>query len=484
MAAPAFRAAGAKATGTTSCIPALPTGWQANDIFLCFIETGNQVATMSAGWLAVTGSPQGVGTAPGDPATRLTVFWRRAVLGDAAPTVSVATGNHIIAFIIAYSGSITSGNPWDITAGDTLGSSAQAVSIPGATTTVPECLVVVAVSNMTDSNTAQTSGWTNANLTGLVEHTNTDQNTTTGNGGGVGVADGIKAAAGAYGTTTATLVTASYQGRLSIALKPPQDRRGQLSWGEVQVATGPRRGCISWGEIEVPALPRRACISWGEFENPIAPRRTLFSWAEMETAIAPRRAVMSWGELAAPDAPRRAEICWQELELPAGGRRGILSWAELEGPTPPRRPLLSWAELQVMDAPRRGGVGWAEAEIPAGSRKAIFSWGEIQMPTGPRRGNVNWAEAEVPTAPRKGHVSWAATEVPTASFGPRSGQLSWAELETTPTAELEPPPTVDHSSGRDTAWLIRRRRRIMALLRLERGRKVLQRVRRRFYGCS
>ena len=73
------------------------------------------------------------------------------------------------------------------------------------------------VARAADSSSAQLSGWTNSNLTSLTERV--DGGTTSGNGGGFGVATGVKATAGAYGTTTATLSTSSVQGRMSIALK-------------------------------------------------------------------------------------------------------------------------------------------------------------------------------------------------------------------------------------------------------------------------
>ena len=134
----------------------------------------------------------------------------------ANPTVGVS-GNHQIARIITFRGVISTGNPWDVTAGNT-GSSSTSFAIPGTTTTVDDTLIVAIVSNGTDTATAQTSGWTNANLTSLTERA--DANNRAGNGGGFGVATGIKATAGAYGNTTGNLETASAQGRMSIALKP------------------------------------------------------------------------------------------------------------------------------------------------------------------------------------------------------------------------------------------------------------------------
>jgi len=209
--------AGAKASGTGAVTPALPTGWQANDIFLLFCETANQAVTAPTGWTEVASSPQGTGTAGGTSSTRLTVFWRRATSSETAPTIA-DPGDHICAGILAFRNVVETGNPWDVTAGDVLTTASTSVTIPGATTTVPGCMVVVAVATGPDTTTAQCSGWTNPNLQNLQELV--DYYTNSGNGGGFGVAAGTMTNAGNYGSTTATVATSFVQGRISIALKP------------------------------------------------------------------------------------------------------------------------------------------------------------------------------------------------------------------------------------------------------------------------
>jgi hypothetical protein len=96
------------------------------------------------------------------------VFWSRYNGTQGAPTTS-DSGDHQIAQITAWRGCITSGNPWDVTAGDVLAAASTAVSIPGATTTVNDCLIVAIVSNATDTGTSQTGTWANASLSGVVE---------------------------------------------------------------------------------------------------------------------------------------------------------------------------------------------------------------------------------------------------------------------------------------------------------------------------
>ena len=217
-AAPTFQAAGGRVGGTGGITVAWPAH-AAGDIALLIVQTANQaIPSTPTGFAMVTGSPQGTGTAGGTAATRLNVYWARAT-SSAMPNVAVAdSGNNQVARIITFRGVIETGNPWDITIGDVAATASTGFTIPGATTTINNDLVVAIVANGTDTTTLQTSGWANASLSGLTEVT--DVNNASGNGGGFGVAVGVKSTAGAYGNTTGTLLTASVQGRMSIALKP------------------------------------------------------------------------------------------------------------------------------------------------------------------------------------------------------------------------------------------------------------------------
>jgi len=215
---PTYQAAGALTSSAGQTTVSWPTH-QSGDVAFLIIESANQTISLAtaAGFAQVTNSPQGTGTAGGTAATRLAVYWKRAATSSEASPVVADSGNHQVARIITFRGVIASGNPWDITAGNTASSASTSVSIPGATTTVANTLVLEIVAYGTDTTTAQASGWTNANLASLTERI--DNGTTNNNGGGFAAATGVKATAGAYGTTTATLATSSVQGRMSIALK-------------------------------------------------------------------------------------------------------------------------------------------------------------------------------------------------------------------------------------------------------------------------
>ncbi|HBG25625.1 MAG: hypothetical protein A2Y10_01230 [Planctomycetes bacterium GWF2_41_51] len=215
---PTFVAAGAAAHNTVGITPALPAGIATNDILLLFVETYNQaisIANQNGGtWTQVTNSPQGT------TGTRLTAFWSRYNGTQGAPTTS-DSGDHQIGRIIAIQGATTSGNPCDVTAGVVESTSDTSGSIPGTTTTVANTLVVLAVAtSLPDSNydNNRFSSWTNANLTSLTERVDCSRNS--GNGGGLGIATGIKVTSGAYGNTAVTLATSATKGMMSIAIKP------------------------------------------------------------------------------------------------------------------------------------------------------------------------------------------------------------------------------------------------------------------------
>ncbi len=219
---PTFVAAGTVASGAAAITPALPAGIATGDILLLSLETANQAISITnqngGTWTEVTGSPQGTGTAGGTSATRLTVFWSRYNGTQGAPTTS-DSGNHQLGRITAFRNVVASGNPWDVTAGGIEATSDTSGAIPGATTTVGDTLIVtiIATDKPDAAGTADFSAWANTNLTSVTERT--DNTVNAGNGGGLGIATGIKSTAGAYGNTTVTLANAAVKGMMNIALK-------------------------------------------------------------------------------------------------------------------------------------------------------------------------------------------------------------------------------------------------------------------------
>jgi hypothetical protein len=224
MALPTYVADGGRAQSAAADLTPTMPSHQAGDILLCIVEHANETCTLATanGFVEVADSPQGTGVAAGASSAGLSVFWKRAASGaDTAPVIEGTALNHLCASISSYRGCITTGNPWDVTAGNVETTATTAVSVPGDTTTVADCLIVAIASSRFDNSTGQvdTSTWANAdlaNVTGRFTH-----GTNQANGGGFGVGTGEKAAAGTFGASTATLNNAAQQGRLMIALKPP-----------------------------------------------------------------------------------------------------------------------------------------------------------------------------------------------------------------------------------------------------------------------
>jgi hypothetical protein len=225
MALPTFKAAGTFTAGTgaiTPPYPASPNAPVAGDIALLVCESENQAISLSSAQGFVELGAQAnkaAGTAGTDPASRLAVYWKRCAGGDTAPTVA-DSGDHTSGRIYLFSGCLATGDPWNVYAeGNDGGANDTTGVIPGATTTVANCLIVlISTSSYNGTSTTEFSAWTNGDLANIVERG--DNTNTAGYGGGHGLATGEKASAGAYGDTTVTLAHTSYKGAMSIALKP------------------------------------------------------------------------------------------------------------------------------------------------------------------------------------------------------------------------------------------------------------------------
>jgi hypothetical protein len=212
MPLPVFISAGV-ANGTTgNGVPDYPTGWLPGDFLMLFCETNGDAVSAPSGWTEFADSPQ---SATG---TRLTIYYRRAEFAD-TPTVTITDpGNHIYSVIMNFRGVVETGDPWDVTSGGTDNTSNTTVSFGGDTTTVANTLVVVACARSSDISGVEFASFANADLANFAEVS--DNGTAQGDGGGIGIAVGEKAAVGAYGTTTATLTTAATKAFMTIALKP------------------------------------------------------------------------------------------------------------------------------------------------------------------------------------------------------------------------------------------------------------------------
>jgi hypothetical protein len=220
--APIVSAIGDAASGTDVIRPPLPTGITTGDILLLVVETANEAVFISdvngGSWLQVGGSPQGSGTAGAGDATRLTAFWSRYNGSQGAPVLS-DSGDHQTARMIAIRGAALSGDPWNVALGGVDAMVSPGGTIPGATTTLDNALVILAVSasHPDSTGTANFSGWSNTNLSALVERG--DSASDSGKGGALGIATGIKALAGGFSGTAVTLAQPASKAMLTLAIR-------------------------------------------------------------------------------------------------------------------------------------------------------------------------------------------------------------------------------------------------------------------------
>jgi hypothetical protein len=217
--APTVVNVGTVASGTTTCTPAFPASILANDILITIAESvgGQNYATPSL-WAHV--GPNGGLSSPvvQSTNTQLTMFWRRYDGTGAAPALT-GTTDHCLARMIAVRGCPTVGNPWNIGSVTTEALSDTTAVWPTATTTQDDTLVVLGIASSADpvsAGTAEIGAVTNAALTSITERV--DNGDPTGNGGVIGLVTGIKATAGAIGTSSMTLTTAGFKSFITMAL--------------------------------------------------------------------------------------------------------------------------------------------------------------------------------------------------------------------------------------------------------------------------
>lgn len=212
---------------------------QTDDFGILVVQTAANTVAAPAGWTEISASPRGAGGADLAGSTGVAVFWKRAA-SAAEPDVTIPdTGNRQEARIYTFRGVDTGAAPIEAAAGGAVALADTAVSMTGGTTTVADCLAVAVLTNATDTSASQTSGWANSNL-GSVTVRN-DKNTITGVGGGMTIVTGTKATAGAVGTWTATLATASAQAFVTFALRPATaggGGGGTVTQGGLWVGTG------------------------------------------------------------------------------------------------------------------------------------------------------------------------------------------------------------------------------------------------------
>lgn len=213
------RAVGAKTAAlAAAATPSAPVGIATGDLELMI------ASTIAGGSITITSDGGGAWTAIGNQdvtgGERVYAWYRVRAGGDGSPQVTPAS-DHICACRVAvYVNSFDSTTPIEVfessseTTSDTSFSYATANS-----TSKANCLAMVVCSSGVDSNTGQAGTDTaNANLDNITLHA--EHETANGLGGGYWFASGLRYTAGAIGTWTQTMVSASPKAYLSFAIRP------------------------------------------------------------------------------------------------------------------------------------------------------------------------------------------------------------------------------------------------------------------------
>lgn len=196
-----FRSAGTATTAVsaTSVTPALPAGWQANDIFLLALHLRNSdTPSTPSGWTKFLDEQV-------QSDHRTTYYWRRAVGGDTAPTITWTNAAIRTAVIVCYYRAPTTGDPINLEATLATSASAQTLATGSGTTTQTNTTLI----GLFQQWNAAAGGWSSS-TTSVLERADVVKQ---------GIYDLILPAAGATGTISGTTTgTAESMSALLIAL--------------------------------------------------------------------------------------------------------------------------------------------------------------------------------------------------------------------------------------------------------------------------
>lgn len=200
MPSPGWKAVGvpSHAAAASALTPSMPV-FEPGDVAVLVVGgIGTGVYATPAGWTPARAELAG-GTA-----AQLRVWYRVLQAGDVAPTFADIAGDDGKSAIIFT----LRGVPTAPTAnyGANSATAGTTITAAGGTTGAANSLIVWLVAHEVDSANSQVSDWT---CSGLVVDEQADASSTQGSGTGIAVATAVKAAAGSFDVTTATLAAAS-----------------------------------------------------------------------------------------------------------------------------------------------------------------------------------------------------------------------------------------------------------------------------------
>lgn len=291
---PTFVAAGAVASNAAAISPGLPAGLRWGDLLILACETENEaisIANANGGTWTAVNTPVGTGVASAADAARITVFWSRYNVSQGAPTTS-DSGDHQLCRMIAVRGAQLTGNPIHVVATEsTEATSDTSWVFPGATSTIPNTLVVVTgAGSLPDAaGTAEFGTPTNTDLSQLTERT--DNSVTAGTGGSLYIATANKLTAGTWGNTTLTSANNASKAMISFAIAGRYidnfqafDRFEQARNVDDTAADPQASVALAFSTNTTAGSLLVASVTWGTTDvTPTAADTQVNSWAEIGT---------------------------------------------------------------------------------------------------------------------------------------------------------------------------------------------------------
>ena len=212
---PPFVAAGAVSkVSSGDMTPGLPSGWAAGDVHLLAAIAQEGEALSVAGYTVIYNNENNDG---GNHA-RPSIWWRRAVGGDAAPTVSGATSGAMSA-IFGFRGCVASGDPYNM-ASENLPAGSLTATWNTITPGSANDMIVAILCHEDPFSAPSVSNYSGSNPT-LAEGFD-DFQSAGGSWSGIAMAYGISNTGAATGSRTAAIATTtiSVYGAYLLALTP------------------------------------------------------------------------------------------------------------------------------------------------------------------------------------------------------------------------------------------------------------------------
>jgi len=217
------------ATNGATFAPGLPAGWAADDIHVMIIaRSDNTAATAITNWTNIAGL-----TSNNTAAQRVETWWRRAVAGDAAPTVTFGSGTVVRGgVIIGIRGCPQSGSPFDTNSSLSPNAASATVTFSDVSSTVANTLALALLAYEDDPTTLTDMG-------SFTQPAGSVKTSALGTDMMLGIETRSVAAAGSVGASTLTVSGGTFANSVNVGiilvLKPSNNSRARVTWAELQV---------------------------------------------------------------------------------------------------------------------------------------------------------------------------------------------------------------------------------------------------------